>query len=269
MSSIDSDLQFAGIGRLFNGDALGRLRAARVMVIGIGGVGSWAAEALARSGVGQIKLVDLDEVCMSNITRQVHAMQSTVGRAKIDVMAERLEEINPEMKIERCHEFFMESTADKVLEGKYDYVLDAIDSVKNKTLLIVGCRNRGLPVVTVGGAGGRLDASQIQITDLSRTYRDGLLQNVRKRLRQKHGFPKGNEDGSGKKFGIPCVFTSEEILYPHPQGHVCTQKPEMKSGSMRLSCEQGLGAASFVTGTMGFVAAGLIVRHVATGEMSY
>lgn len=259
----DLDPRFAGVARLYAVDGLERLRAARVCVIGLGGVGSWAVEALARTGVGHLTLVDLDEVCVSNVNRQLHAVAGQFGRAKADVMRDRVLAINPEADVAVKPMFFTDATADAVLGERYDYVLDAIDSWNHKVTLIAECRRRGQPLVVCGSAGGRRDASQVQVADLARTQRDTLLQIVRKKLRQFHGFPKKG----GKRFAISAVFSPEQLVYPTADGCVSETRPEETRGKpLRLSCEQGLGAATFVTGTMGFVAAGVIVNAIANPE---
>jgi tRNA A37 threonylcarbamoyladenosine dehydratase len=176
----DFDFRFGGIGRLYNPAGLARLRAAHVCVIGIGGVGSWAAEALARSAIGQLTLVDMDEVCVSNVNRQLHALNPAIGLPKVQVMAERIHAINPECRVHALPEFFNESTADAILSERFDFVIDAIDNVPNKCLLMARCRQKAIPIVTAGGAGGRRDPSAIQTADLAFTGHDGLLRAVRK-----------------------------------------------------------------------------------------
>lgn len=244
---------------MYGEDAIARLGDAHVTVIGLGGVGSWTAEALARSGVGRLTLVDLDEVCTSNINRQVHATNATVGRSKAVVMAERIAAINPRAVVEVREKFFTDKTADELLSERCDFVVDAIDSFKYKVMLIAACRRRGQPVVVCGSAGGRRDATKVETADLAKTYRDGLLQLVRKKLRDEHGFEKRGVE----PFGIPAAFCPEPPVYPDRAGGVTCEKPRDAQGrSMRLSCEQGLGAASFVAGTIGFAAAGLVVNRL-------
>jgi len=255
----DFDFRFGGIGRLFGMDALARLRAAHVCVVGIGGVGSWTAEALARSGVGHITLVDLDEVCVSNVNRQLHALNSELGRAKAKVMADRIRGINPECDVRAVLEFFTESTAESLLGARYDFVVDAIDSLTNKVLLIARCREKQIPIITCGGAGGRRDPTAIRIADLTLTTHDRLLQQTRDKLRKNFGFPRG-----GKKFGVNAVFSPESPVFPARDGSVCAQREASANGkSLRLNCDSGFGTATFVTGTFGFVAAAHVVQHIA------
>jgi tRNA threonylcarbamoyladenosine dehydratase len=248
--------RFGGIARLYGASGLKRLQAAHVCVVGIGGVGAWAAEALARSGAGALTLVDLDEVCVTNINRQLHALTETIGRAKVKVMAERIRAINPGCRVTAEQRFFNEQSAAALLAPKYDFVLDAIDSVTNKVLLLAQCRKKKLPVVACGGAGGRRDATQIRTADLAKVTHDRLLAEVRKRLRKEHGFPT-----DGAAMGVECVFSAEPRVFPQPDGSVCDAQAGIEAGT-RLNCNGGLGSATFVTGAFGFAAAGMVVRKI-------
>lgn len=247
------DPRFGGIARAYGNETLARLRASRVCVIGLGGVGSWTVEALVRTGVGHLTLVDLDEVCITNTNRQIHALSTTVGRTKASVLAERAVAIHPGIQVDCVEDFFTATSADATLgdardPARYDVVVDAIDSFKNKCLLVEACRARRLPIVVVGGAGGRVDPTRIRLDDISRSEGDRLLAMLRKRLRQEHGFPRHG------KWGIPCVFSDEPKRFPDGLGGVCEVKPESQE-SVRLDCHSGFGAVSFVTGTFGFFAA--------------
>ena len=254
----DFDFRFGGIARLYGRDALARLRAAHVCVIGIGGVGSWAAEALARSGVGKLTLIDLDEVCVSNVNRQLHALNDAVGRAKVEVMAERVRGINPECDVRAAMQFFTAETAGELLATGFDYVVDAIDSMANKCLLIARCRDAGIPIIICGGAGGRRDPTQVRIADLSLTSHDRLLTKVRDTLRQDFGFPRGK-----KKFHVPAVYSPESPVYPARDGTVCASRESNTNGeSLKLNCDSGFGTATFVTGTFGFAAAAHVVAEI-------
>jgi len=251
----DKTHRFGGIARLVTTRGLDVLEQSHVCVIGIGGVGSWTVEALARSGVGQLTLVDLDDVCVSNVNRQIHALDSTVGQAKIDVMAERVRLINPLCRVNVLPHFFTPKTADNILETPYDYVIDGIDGAIQKCRLIAACRERNLNVLTVGGAGGRLDADQVVASDLNETYNDSLLYRVRKMLRQEFGLPRGK-----KPWGIPAVYSREKPMYPTLDGGICeTPTPQT---SLKMNCASGYGAATFVTGTFGFVAASVVVKEL-------
>jgi len=257
MQMDDFETRFGGIARLYGKSGLERLRAAHVCVVGIGGVGTWAVEALARSGVGALTLVDLDEVCASNINRQLHALTETVGRAKAEVMAERIRAINPECRVTAEQKFFNAQTSAELLAPKYDFILDAIDSVTNKVLLLVCCREKKLPVISCGGAGGRRELTSVRLGDLSKASHDKLLSEVRRILRKEHHFPAGHQ-----AMGIPCVYSVEKAVFAQPDGSVCETRVETEDGA-KLNCNGGLGSATFVTGAFGFAAAGLVVRKIA------
>ncbi|PAW88241.1 MAG: tRNA cyclic N6-threonylcarbamoyladenosine(37) synthase TcdA [Pedosphaera sp. Tous-C6FEB] len=252
----DFDQRFGGIARLVSAEGLARLRAAHVCVVGIGGVGSWTVEALARSGVGALTLIDLDEVCITNVNRQLHALDGTVGRAKVEVMAERVRLINPECRVSAVAEFFTEATAARLLTPDFSYVVDAIDAVANKCRLLALCRARKLPVIACGAAGGRLDATAVRLADLADATHDRLLAEVRKRLRKEHGFPP-----PGEPTGVACVFSAETPVLPEPPA--CAEAGQGSDSAPRLNCEWGYGSATFVTGTFGFAAAGAVVRRLA------
>ena len=222
-------------------------------MIGIGGVGSWTAEALARTGVGVLTLIDLDEICVTNTNRQIHALTDTVGHSKIGTMAQRIHGINPECVVHEEHDFLTPDNAPTLLDRPYDVIIDAIDSAKHKCALLATARSLHRKVVTVGGAGGRRDPSQWAIADLNKTQNDALLYRVRKNLRQQYGFPRGN-----KPWGIPCVFTTELPVFPTQDGETCGHtKPE---APLRLDCSEGYGASTPVTGTAGFLAAAAAIN---------
>ena len=251
--------RFGGVARLVGTEGLERLRRAHVCVVGLGGVGSWTVEALARSGIGELTLIDLDDVCISNVNRQLHALDGELGKPKVDVLARRAEAINPECKVHPLHSFFLKSNAQDILQTPFDAVVDAIDSPSRKCVLLAGCRERGLFVITTGAAGGRRDPTAIEVTDLAFSTHDRLLQEVRHKLRRKHGFPRGD-----KPFGIACVFSREPVVYPDVSGSVCSASaPEASSSDLRLDCSSGYGTATFVTGTFGFVAAARVVDKLA------
>ncbi len=265
----DFDFRFGGIARLYGKTGLQRLRDAHVMVVGIGGVGSWVVEALARSGVGALSLVDLDEACVSNVNRQLHALDGTIGQSKAALMADRAKAIQPEGRFTAIQEFFTADNAQRLLglapaaagapSAKPTFVVDAIDNVANKVLLLALCHAHHIPVITCGGAGGRRDATQVRIVDLSRVTHDRLLAEVRKRLRKEHGFPRGE-----KKFHLDAVFSAETQVFPQEDGSVCAARAAAPEGeSLRLNCDWGFGSATFVTGTFGFAAAGEVVRRIA------
>ncbi len=253
----DFETRFGGIARLYGRASLQRLRAARVCVVGIGGVGTWVVEALARSGIGALTLVDLDEICATNINRQLHALTDTIGRAKVEVMADRVRAINPDCRVICEQKFFNAQTAGELLAPEFNYVCDAIDSVSNKILLLARCRERKLPVVSCGGAGGRRDATLVRVADLAKVSHDRLLAEVRKKLRREFSFP-----ADGSPMNVDCVYSAEPPVFAWPDGSVCGTRAETEDGS-RLNCEGGLGSATFVTGAFGFAASSVIVRQIA------
>jgi tRNA threonylcarbamoyladenosine dehydratase len=251
--------RFAGVGRLFGRAGLERLHAAHVCVIGLGGVGSWTVEGLARSGVGALTLVDLDDVCVTNVNRQLPALDGQIGRPKATVLAERARLINPECRVETALEFFTESSAARLLAAPFTFVVDAIDLMSHKALLIGACRARGLPVITVGAAGGRRDPMRIRTGDIGEAT-DELLRQVRKKLRRDYGFSSGAHKGI-TRMRVPCVWSAEKPVFPWADG-TCAAEAEPGS-NLKLDCASGFGAAVFVTGMMGLAAAGEIVRQVA------
>ncbi|MDH4372254.1 MAG: tRNA threonylcarbamoyladenosine dehydratase [Verrucomicrobiota bacterium] len=262
----DFDFRFGGIARLYGTATLSRFRAAHVMVVGIGGVGSWVVEALARSGIGRLTLVDLDEVCVSNINRQLHALDSTVGRSKVEVMVERVRTISPEARVEGRVEFFTADTASRLLgletdsisEDRPDFVVDAIDAMSNKVRLIALCQGAGIPLVVCGGAGGRRDPTAVRVADLATVTHDRLLSEVRKRLRREHGFSR-----TSKKLRIECVHSAEAPVFPDRDGQVCATRASDNELPLRLNCESGFGSATQVTGTFGFAAAARVLARLA------
>jgi tRNA threonylcarbamoyladenosine dehydratase len=250
------EARFGGIGRLFGNDGAQHLRAAHVCVVGIGGVGSWAVEALARSGVGKITLVDLDDVCISNVNRQLHALTGSFGKPKVEVMAERVRLIQPDCEVHARQEFFLESNAETILSTPFDFVFDAIDRVSMKALLIALCCRKNIPVITAGGAGGRRDPTAIEVRDLAFSSNDRLLKHVRKELRSKHGFTQAD-----KSFGVDCVFSREPVVFAQADGSVSCERGT--TTDFRIDCSTGFGTASFVTGTFGLIAAAKIVEKIA------
>lgn len=245
--------RFGGVARLHTDEGLQKLQQAHVCVIGIGGVGSWACEALARSGIGEITLIDADDVCVTNINRQIHALTHTIGEEKVMAMANRIKEINPQCKTHQHSTFFLESTAEKLLSPDYDFVIDAIDSLKHKTLLISLCKQKSINIIAVGGAGGKTGISDIQVCDLGLTHGDKLLSKVRSILRKNYNFPKYKS----KKFNIPCVFSPETVKLPWcdlPEGEERT--------SLRLDCNNGFGTDMAVISIFGITAAHYVINHI-------
>ncbi len=251
----DADLQrrFAGVRRLYGENALPRFQAAQVCVIGIGGVGSWAAEALARTAIGHITLIDLDMVAESNVNRQIHALGNAFGKAKTTAMAERILAINPACQVTEVEDFVSLDNLESLFGCGFDYVIDAIDQVRTKAAMIAWCMAHDIPLITAGGAGGQLDPTRIEIADLSRTIQDPLLAKVRSLLRKEYGFPRDPK----RKFGVPAVFSSEPVRHPD-NGGVCATTTALSG----LNCA-GYGSAVCVTAPFGFIAASAVLRHLA------
>ncbi len=253
--TIDFDRRFGGIARLYGEQALLFFRQAHVCVIGVGGVGSWAVEALARSAIGKITMIDLDNLSESNINRQIHALTDTLGKPKVDALAERIAQINPYCVVTRLEEFIdPDNVAALISVGQFDYVIDAIDNARAKTALVVHCREQKIPLITIGSAGGQVDPTRIAVCDLSRTEQEPLLARVRKRLRSLHGFPRGTKN----KFGIDAVYSTEPVRHPE----LCAVDDDTTEGLTGLSCA-GYGSAVVVTASFGFVAASLVLRKLA------
>lgn len=205
MSVVISDAwrqRFGGTARLYGEKALQCFADAHVCVVGIGGVGSWAAEALARTGIGAITLIDMDDVCVTNTNRQIHALSGNVGLAKAEVMAERIRLINPECRVTVVDDFVTPENVAEYLGVGFSYVIDAIDSVRPKAALIAWCRRYKVPLVTTGGAGGQIDPTQIQVADLAKTIQDPLAAKLRERLKSQFGVVKNSKG----KLGVDCVF---------------------------------------------------------------
>lgn len=258
MTADDYSFRFGGIERLYGRRALTAFRHAHIAIVGLGGVGSWAAEALARSGIGTITLIDMDDICVSNTNRQLHALEGQYGRTKTDAMAERLRAINPQADIRVHFGFLTVKNTDQLITPDLTGVVDAIDSVKAKAALLAHCQRRKIPVVCAGGAGGQMDPSQIQVADLSKTTQDPLLAKVRNMLRREYGFSRNPK----RRFGIEAIYSLEQLTYPTADGEVCHQKPE-NSGPVRLDCASGFGAASPVTASFGFFAASRLLNRIA------
>jgi tRNA A37 threonylcarbamoyladenosine dehydratase len=252
---VDFARRFGGIARLYGEPALERFRAAHVCVVGVGGVGSWVVEALARSAIGRLTLIDLDNVAESNINRQIQALSSTVGLPKIEALKRRIAEINPFCEVTLVEDFIDPDNLDTMIGvDRYDYVIDAIDSVKPKAALIAYCSEHGIPLVTVGGAGGQLDPTKVEVRDLARTEQEPLLKKVRKILRARYGFAKGEKN----KYHIDAVFSMEPLRYPD-SGDACEVDANSVTG---LNCA-GFGSSMVVTATFGMVAAGHVLRKLA------
>jgi tRNA A37 threonylcarbamoyladenosine dehydratase len=253
----DHARRFGGVARLYGAAGAERLFAAHVMVIGIGGVGSWAAEALARSGIGQLTLVDLDMVAESNTNRQIHALGDIYGKAKVDAMAERIRLINPACQVNCIEDFVTEENLTTMFDRQLDYVVDAIDQTRVKAAMIAHCRRHGQNIIVAGAAGGQFDPTQIKIDDLSRTTQDPLLARVRSLLRRDYGFTRDSK----KKFGVSAIYSTEQLRYPEADGDnsTCAVESNAPAG---LNCA-GFGSSICVTASFGMIAAGHVLKVIA------
>jgi tRNA A37 threonylcarbamoyladenosine dehydratase len=256
----DPDFQerFGGIQRLYGNKASQIIQDLHICVVGLGGVGSWAVEALARTGIGEITLIDYDTVSLGNINRQLPALTETVGHKKFDVLTARIAGINPHCVYHSIDDFLTSDNLDEYLspERHYDYVIDAIDSIKFKSEMINHCKRNKIPIITTGGAGGLTDPAAVQVKDLSRTYNDPLAAKVRSRLRNEYGFTRTAK----RSFGIDCVFSSQQPVYPKADGTVSHEKPGIHGIS--LDCTLGYGSATFVTATFGNVAVARLISKI-------
>ncbi len=250
----DLDRRFGGLARLYGVSGAARIRAASVAVVGLGGVGSWAAEALARSGVARLTLIDLDHVSESNINRQIQALDSTLGQAKVQAMRERIAQINPECHITGIEEFADAANWPQLLPAPVDAVIDACDQVRAKTSMAAWARASGALFISAGAAGGKRQAHMVDIDDLAHVTHDPLLAQVRHRLRKERGAPQG-----GKKIGVTCVFSREAVRPPDASCAV--------EGDGSLNCH-GYGSVVSVTATFGLCAAGWILDRLAVGQPS-
>jgi tRNA threonylcarbamoyladenosine dehydratase len=256
--------RFGGIARLYGQQTLPLLQQAHFAVIGIGGVGTWVAEALARTGVGTLTLIDMDDVCITNTNRQSHALQSTIGQIKTTAMAARLRDINPEIVVHEIAQFVSIDNVRELLTREFNVVIDAADSAAAKAAIIACCRRNKIAVISVGSAGGKTDPRQITSGDLSRTTADPLLSKVRQLLRRFYNFPKNDSPTNAKRrFAVEAVYSEEAMRYPQPDGTVCAQKSAMEDG-VKLDCSGGFGSVTMVTASFGMVAAARAVEKYLT-----
>jgi len=261
VNDIDAARRFGGIARLYGAIGLARFQGAHVCVIGVGGVGSWVVEALARSAIGHLTMIDLDHLAESNINRQIHALTDTLGMAKVTALAQRVAQINPECRVTQIEDFLTPDNLEQLIGNQsFDFIIDAIDNVRAKTALIAYCRFHNLRLVTIGGAGGQIDPTCIEVRDLCRTEQEPLLAKVRKQLRAEHGFPRGTKN----KFGIDAVFSTEPLRFP---ADVMDEQADLSSGITGLNCA-GFGSAVVVTAAFGLVAAAHVLRLLAQEDLA-
>ncbi len=242
-------LRFAGLSRVYGQNALELLQQARFCIVGIGGVGSWAAEAAARSGIGHITLIDHDDIELSNINRQIHCLQNTLKQSKVEAMAQRIRQINPECECIAIDDMVTRSKLEAFNFSSFDYVIDAIDHVQHKMSLVHFLRRHKIKLVSTGGAGGLTDPTKIEVADLTRTFNDPLLAKVRSNLRYQLNYTRNPK----RRFGIDCIFSSEQPVYPAENGTVSYEKPGSENQTT-LDCGTGLGSFVGVTASFGFAA---------------
>lgn len=241
----DFNRRFGGVERLYGKQALELFSKTHIIIIGIGGVGSWVVEALARNAIGKLTLIDMDVVAESNINRQLPALTSTIGRNKIDVMAERIADINSHCEVCTVDSFITRENIQDLISLDADFIIDCIDDSRVKAPLIAWCKRHKIKIITLGGAGGQLDPTLIKTADLSRTEHDPLLSKTRKLLRQEHGFTSNLK----RRFAVPCVYSTEHLKVSD-------------SSATSLSCAGGLGSSVMVTASFGFVAVSYVLKKI-------
>lgn len=289
MSEVDIVRRFGGVSRLYGDAGLAKLQAAHVVVVGIGGVGSWVAEALARNAVSSITLIDLDNIAESNVNRQIHALEGEFGKAKVTAMAERIRAINPQALVHEIEDFVTPGNINDALGPNINkasdvlkIIIDATDDVKAKIALAAFCKSTQMPLIMSGSAGGRLDPTRIQTADLSAVTGDKLLAKVRNQLRRDYNFPKASNTKKSAKFGIICVYSDEPILMPNnTENELCALEKSntilsdaLEANSSKaagdvkssraitgLNCA-GYGSSVCVTAPMGFALAALAINVI-------
>lgn len=259
--------RYGGVSRLYGKAGLAKLQAAHVVVIGIGGVGSWAAEALARSAIGSISLIDLDNIAESNVNRQIHALDGAFGQAKVSAMCERILSINPNCAVHTIEDFITPENVAKLLNFQCNIIVDCIDDAKAKIALAEFCKSAKTPLIMAGAAGGRLDPTRIKTADLCAVAGDKLLAKVRNQLRRDYDFPKASNTKKSAKFGIVCVYSDEQTIQPNNnsaavQANINKASVDADSCAITgLNCA-GYGSSVSVTATFGFVAAQLALNCI-------
>lgn len=255
----DSYLQrFGGIARLYGKEALEAFSKAHMVIVGLGGVGTWAAEALARSGIGTLTLIELDDICVTNTNRQIHALSETVGQSKMDVMAARLKSINPEINLHLIEDFLAIDNIQELIREEHDAVLDCMDAAHVKAGLIAYCSARKIRLIISGSSGGKQDPQQVVVSDLGCTESDPMLAKIRGQLYRHYKFSRDKR----RKFRIDAVYSKEQMVYPKPDGSVCMDKQVLQEG-VKLDCAGGFGSSAMVTGSFGFTMANqALVRYL-------
>lgn len=255
---IDTQRRFNGIQKLYGQRGAEKIAGSHIAIIGIGGVGSWAVEALARSNVGELTLIDLDHIAESNINRQVHALSSTLGQAKINAMAERVALINPYCSTHLIDDHLSKDNIVQLVQPEYDYIIDCIDEFRVKAALIHYCKQHKIKMISVGGAGGRVDPTRIKVADITKAEGDALLARTRKELRAVYGFSRNLR----RRFDIPCVYSTESLRYPTEDNEITTTKAACSTIS-GLNCANGFGSISSVTASFAMIATAHVLNKIA------
>ena len=255
---IDSQRRFNGIQKLYGESDATKIVESHVTVIGIGGVGSWVVESLARSAVGELTLIDLDHIAESNINRQIHALSTTLGQSKISAMADRIELINPTCKVNLIDDHLSKENIIDVIPNDCNYIVDCIDEFRVKAALINYCKQNKLKMICVGGAGGRVDPTCIKVADITRAEGDALLARTRKELRTVFGFSRNLR----RRFDIPCVYSTESLRYPTENNEITTSKSACSTIS-GLNCANGFGSISSVTASFAMIATAHVLNKIA------
>lgn len=253
--------RFAGVERVYGRAAVENFKSAHICVIGLGGVGSWAVEALARSAVGALTLIDLDNVSVSNINRQIHALDTTIGMPKTAALAERVRSINPDCVVTEIEAFVSPQNLRQMISSEFEYVIDCTDNFRVKAALCAYCRRQKIKLLVTGAAGGQTQPGKITLADLSRSENDPLLAQTRRLLRKEYGFPRNLK----RRFEIPCVYSLEQAIYPAADGHTTFDKSQSTS-TTGLNCAQGLGSAVAVTASFGMFAAAYVLNKLVIGS---
>jgi tRNA A37 threonylcarbamoyladenosine dehydratase len=255
--------RFGGLIRLYGTQACYKLLHSHVLIIGIGGVGSWIAEALARSGVGTITLMDLDEICVTNTNRQIHTTCHTVGQSKTTIMAKRLQDINPEVTVHCIDDFIDKRNLAEHIHLGFSLVCDAIDNAIDKTEIIAYCKKNQQAMITIGSSGGKKDPSKIAYDDLTKTTGDPMFLKIRNNLRRKHGFSRDTK----QLFGIEAIYSAEPMIYPDNKGETSSRKDFIQPGE-KLDCGSGYGACTMMTASFGLLAASRAIETIINIEKS-
>ena len=246
INSPDLTRRFGGIIRLYGLKKFEKFQSSHVCIVGIGGVGSWVAESMARHGIGKITMIDMDHIAESNINRQIHALDSTLGLSKVEAMRLRMLDINPNCKINYHDSFLEEDNISDLIAQKFDFVIDAIDQTKIKILLAEHCLDYSIPFIMTGGAGGKINPELIKIDALTKTFGDPLLTKIRQHFNKKNKLTKTN-------FKIPTVFSSEPAIKP--------EKNYLNESLTGLNCA-GYGSSVYVTATFAFLASSYVLSNL-------